>query len=228
MERSPVRLSEGLIIAAAPAYGYLLAYVYRRGFAQELTIPLEFIQVELSDVLFMTVSALAAGTVLLLVAHVVLSLAEALPQDRRWRLAYILAVVWLATNVPPLVIFRHHLERVWYLVVSSTAVTLSALWAAWSSPPPKIGIARLETVVGRALLLGFPILFLVALNTHELGTAQALDQHEYLVVRLPVRPSSRSTGAPPSSRPTPTGSCRIGSVWSLWRALTWSAVASVH
>ncbi len=182
VEKPPIRLSEGVVIAAAPAYGYLLAYVYRRGFAHELTIPLEFIQVELSDVLFMTVSALAAGTVLLLVAHVVLSLAEALPQDRRWRLAYLLAVVWLATNVPPLVIFRHHLERVWFLVVSSTAVTLSALWAAWSSPPPKIGIGRLETIVGRALLLGFPILFLVALNAHELGTAQALDQREYLVV----------------------------------------------
>ncbi len=180
-ERPRFPLSEGLVVAAVPAYGYLLAYLYRRGFADELGIPFEFIQVELSDVLFTTVAALVIGTFLLLVAHVAFSIPEILPQNRRWRLGYFLGLAWLAVNVPNFIIFRHHLDRVWMSAITSGVIVLAGLWSAWSAPLPKIGLARLESVVGKGALLSVPVALLMGLNAHGLGTARALDQDEFLV-----------------------------------------------
>jgi hypothetical protein len=183
VERSPLRLSEGLVVAAVPAYGYLLAYLYRRGFADELRIPLEFIRVELSDVLVMTVGGLAIGTFLLPFLHIAISIPEVLPNDRRWRLAYCLGLIWLVISGVQFVIYRNHLERVWSSAIWIGVIALSALWSAWSGPPPTIGIFRIgERVAAKATMVSALVLLMAAINVHAAGAARALDQRQYLVL----------------------------------------------
>ncbi len=183
VQKPPIRLSEGVVIAAAPALGYLFAYLYRRGFASQLRIPLEFVQVEPSDVLFATVGTLAIAAVILPLAHVMLSIGEVLPGDRRWRLAYVLGLIWLALTAIDLFIFRNHLYRVWPSSISTAVIALSAAWSAWSDPPPTLGLVRIgERHLGTAGVLGVPVVLVACLSFLNAGTARALDQREFLVV----------------------------------------------
>lgn len=48
------RITEGILLALAPAFSYLLAFYYEKGFTQYFKIPTKFIQIGLIEVLILT------------------------------------------------------------------------------------------------------------------------------------------------------------------------------
>src|SRR5438270_7814696 len=49
-------LTDAVLIASAPAAGYVVAWIYQYGYAQRLAIPIEFIEVRAQNVLIATLS----------------------------------------------------------------------------------------------------------------------------------------------------------------------------
>lgn len=184
MEKSPLRLSEGLVVAALPAYGYLLAYLYQRGFANELNIPYEFIQVGLSDVLLIASSAFFILIVLVRpFADLGIVVVGLLPKDPRWRAASLIVLVWFTVNMAQLLIYRHNLEKVWPVMGITAVFTLAVIWLPFSSTPqPTSSVHHLGDRLGRPVMFGLFAASFIAIGAGSLGEAKALDQREFLVV----------------------------------------------
>lgn len=184
----PFRVTEGLLLAAAPGYGYLLAYLYRRGFAERMHIPLEFIQVGLQDLLLTT----AVGIFLLFclgrpMAAIYFRMLKGADTSNQ-RLVLRAAASWLVLAGSYALIYRRHLERVTVGVGFATLIVLLSLWSTWTLPnntkarPPSADLDdRLFQRFGRSTVLSIFALFFVATVSYALGDAAALDRAEYLV-----------------------------------------------
>lgn len=51
----PITITDGLLVAVAPGFGYLLVFIYKLAYAAKLGIPTEFIEVGLKDTLVATI-----------------------------------------------------------------------------------------------------------------------------------------------------------------------------
>lgn len=105
----------GLTIAIAPGLGYMLAFVYQLGFAKEMHIPMELIQIELRDVLLTTVA-------LFLIVPIAYNAIDQfasfnMPQHPGKRLALGFAILAVTLIGPPIMIYMGHLDKTLPIVI---------------------------------------------------------------------------------------------------------------
>ncbi len=202
LSRSTFKVSEGLLIAAAPGFGYVLAFVYELGFANAMKIPVDFIRLDLRDILLATV-VLGLVLLLLVIAIDFVFGYIKLPERFGTRALFSISVLWVAFVGPQAVIYRHHPMKVLPFALGMALPCalpflfplirhrqLDGYWnrledflrSAWGPtgrfhPPSR----RLRDRYGPApgiLIVGLILLYV---NTYLAGDASALDTSTYLV-----------------------------------------------
>jgi hypothetical protein len=193
--------TEGLTIAIAPGLGYILAFVYQLGFADEMHIPVQLIRVELGDLLRATVVLFALVAMSLFFVDVVSQWLR-MPVHPAQRDALKVVVVICMSLLPPTIVYRNHLDRVqflWITVAAFIAFVLlppvvyprkvkgywerARIWHSHGPAPRQPSLSdRFRRIYGSQPLLVLVLVLMIYLNAYAFGSASALDRKEYLTV----------------------------------------------
>lgn len=193
--------SEGLLIALAPAYAYLLTFQYEKGFTSYFSIPEQFIDVSLGNVLFLSGVALMFVVIYFLIVNGLVTLIPtsvgshplikrhvitlgigstflfipAYLYDTRalWMLALSYSVLGILVYfVSPLILFRK--EAGYMNKLEAARVRMDR----GNGSTTLIGWSASE-VNPRLIILGLVLVYFVGIS-HEAGRMKAAKQKEFL------------------------------------------------
>ena len=196
-ERNP-RISEGVLLALASAGAYLFDFYYEKGFASTFNIPTPFISVTLTSIL--TFGAVVFAVILLIMPTInllmMLTISNQHPILKRTLFPIILFVALLLTQI---VFFGIENWRQWifFLVLLAVVIFLQLVFPLITQRGGKY-IDKLEAQdrveaqftdsyviirnrFGNDFLLILLILILGSLIAQTAGTAEAVNQKEFLV-----------------------------------------------
>jgi len=195
----------GLLVAAAPAVGYLLTWVHLVGYADQFDIPRDLIAPQLGDVLTTT---FGVGLGILMLFSVAMTLetralrwlrGDAGPIERRIGLIVVVAAVSLVLaglSWP---------QGIEVLAIGAVLVivTIGAFWpairhrdgtvrarliradAARRAPPPSPILTELQNRIGAFVLALAAAVFLVGILAYDVGSYEAHTTRDFLVRDAP-------------------------------------------